>query len=175
MSSATKARRAGGIQLLLFVGVIFSSAFLILLVQPMVGKRILPWFGGSPSVWTLCLAFYQTTLFLGYAYAHLLIRAATASQKLIVHGLVLAAAVFVLPVLPSDAWKPAAAATTGGRNVLVRSSANLRFPFTLERQPEALDSSRKTRDLQRWRLVRTFAVHDLSNGGGEHSLQDGLH
>ncbi|MBW2293598.1 MAG: hypothetical protein JRG94_14995 [Deltaproteobacteria bacterium] len=43
---------------LLFVVAILASAFLIFLVQPMVGKRILPWFGGAPSVWTLCLAFY---------------------------------------------------------------------------------------------------------------------
>jgi len=57
-----------------FVIATFASAFLIFLVQPMVGKRILPWFGGAPGVWTLCLAFYQTTLFVGYAYAHLLIR-----------------------------------------------------------------------------------------------------
>ena len=59
---------------LLFGGAIFASAFLIFLVQPLVGKRILPWFGGVPAVWTLCLAFYQITLFLGYAYAHALIR-----------------------------------------------------------------------------------------------------
>ena len=41
---------------LLFVVAIFASAFLIFLVQPMVAKRILPWFGGAPAVWTLCLA-----------------------------------------------------------------------------------------------------------------------
>ncbi len=54
----------------LFAGSIFASAFLIFAVQPMVGKHILPWFGGAPAVWMTCLAFYQTTLFLGYAYAH---------------------------------------------------------------------------------------------------------
>lgn len=41
----------------LFPLAIFSSAFLIFLVQPMVGKHILPWFGGAPGVWNLCLAF----------------------------------------------------------------------------------------------------------------------
>ena len=56
----------------LFATTVFASAFLIFFVQPMVGKHILPWFGGAPSVWTLCLAFYQLTLFLGYGYAHLL-------------------------------------------------------------------------------------------------------
>ena len=58
----------------LFVFAIACSAFLVFLVQPMVGKRLLPWYGGAPGVWTLCLAFYQTTLFAGYAYAHGLMR-----------------------------------------------------------------------------------------------------
>ena len=59
--------------MLLFVASIFLSAFLLFLVQPLVGKQILPWFGGGSGVWTVCLTFYQSTLFLGYAYAHLLV------------------------------------------------------------------------------------------------------
>ena len=90
----------------LFGIAIFSSAFLIFLVQPMVGKRILPWFGGVPSVWTLCLAFYQTTLFLGYAYAHLLIRFAKPKLQFGVHAAIVCAALAALPVLPGDSWKP---------------------------------------------------------------------
>ena len=49
----------------LFATTVFASAFLIFFVQPMVAKHILPWFGGAPAVWTLCLAFYQLTLFAG--------------------------------------------------------------------------------------------------------------
>ena len=49
----------------LFVTASFAAACLIFLVQPMVGKRVLPWFGGAPAVWALCLAFYQTVLFAG--------------------------------------------------------------------------------------------------------------
>jgi len=90
----------------LFVVSIFSSAFLIFLVQPMVGKRILPWFGGSPGVWTLCLAFYQSALFVGYAYAHLLIRYTSPSLQVAVHALVVTAALVTLPVLPGDVWRP---------------------------------------------------------------------
>ncbi len=67
---------------LLFVAAVSASAFLIFLVQPIVGKRILPWYGGAPGVWTLCLAFYQLMLFLGYAYAHLLIRFASPGLQL---------------------------------------------------------------------------------------------
>ncbi|HEY7467572.1 MAG TPA: hypothetical protein VIB47_12850, partial [Dehalococcoidia bacterium] len=47
------------------------SAWLLFQVQPMVAKRILPWFGGGASVWTTAMLFFQAALFVGYAYAHL--------------------------------------------------------------------------------------------------------
>src|SRR5262245_63421116 len=94
---------------LLFVGAAFASAFLIFLVQPMVGKRIVPWFGGTPAVWTLCLAFYQTALFAGYLYAHCLIRYARPALQLPLHAVVVAAALLRLPVLPPESAQPAAA------------------------------------------------------------------
>ena len=50
---------------------IFLSAFLLFLVQPIIAKQILPWFGGSAAVWTTCLVFFQSTLLAGYAYADL--------------------------------------------------------------------------------------------------------
>ena len=76
-----------GAERVLFVAAITASAFLIFLVQPIVGKRILPWYGGAPAVWTLCLAFYQSMLFLGYAYAHLLIRFAAPGVQLVVQNI----------------------------------------------------------------------------------------
>ena len=53
-----------------FAATIFVSAFLLFQVQPLVSKYILPWFGGTPAVWTTCMLFFQTLLFGGYAYAH---------------------------------------------------------------------------------------------------------
>src|SRR5215218_978673 len=53
---------------------IFLSAFLLFLVQPILAKQILPWFGGAAIVWTLCMVFFQLVLLLGYAYAHWLAR-----------------------------------------------------------------------------------------------------
>ena len=53
----------------LYAVTIFASAFLLFLVQPIIAKQILPWFGGSAAVWTTCLVFFQTALLLGYAYA----------------------------------------------------------------------------------------------------------
>jgi len=113
---------------LLFVAAILASSFLIFLVQPMVGKRILPWFGGTPSVWTLCLAFYQTTLFVGYAYAHLLIRFAAPRAQLGIHALVVGAAFIALPVLPGDGWQPTGVEDPTA-NILAMLSANVALPF----------------------------------------------
>ena len=55
--------------MLLYAVTIFVSAFLLFLVQPVMAKQILPWFGGSATVWTTCLVFFQSTLTAGYAYA----------------------------------------------------------------------------------------------------------
>jgi pimeloyl-ACP methyl ester carboxylesterase len=56
--------------MLLHAATVFLSAFLLFLVQPLLAKQILPWFGGAAIVWTLCMVFFQLVLLLGYAYAH---------------------------------------------------------------------------------------------------------
>ena len=61
------------------------SAFLLFLVQPIIAKQILPWFGGSASVWNTCLFFFQFLLLLGYVYAHALTRWATIGQQVFIH------------------------------------------------------------------------------------------
>jgi spermidine synthase len=111
-----------------FVATTFASAFLIFLVQPLVAKRILPWFGGVPAVWSLCLAFYQTTLFAGYAYAYLLIGRASPRAQLILHAAAVGAAVFALPVLPGDAWRPEGGGDPSAQ-ILAMLFANVALPF----------------------------------------------
>ena len=54
----------------LYASVVFGNAFLLFLVQPLIGKAILPWFGGSAAVWTVCMLFFQALLLGGYALAH---------------------------------------------------------------------------------------------------------
>ena len=44
-----------------FAVTIFCGAFLLFLVQPLIGKSILPWFGGTPGVWTTCLLFFSVS------------------------------------------------------------------------------------------------------------------
>src|SRR6478609_23559 len=85
---------------------IFVSAFLLFQVQPIISKMILPWFGGSPAVWTTCVLFFQLVLLAGYAYAHALIRYVPTSRQGIVHGCLLALAILTLPITPTEWWKP---------------------------------------------------------------------
>jgi hypothetical protein len=126
--TTTPPRPAVRAEHLVFVAAVCASAFLIFLVQPIVGKRILPWFGGAPAVWTLCLAFYQSALFLGYGYAHLLIRLATPAQQLGVHALVIAVAAMLMPVLPGDTWLPHEH-TNPSVQILTMLAANVALPF----------------------------------------------
>src|ERR1700740_1417488 len=35
------------------------GAFLLFQMELIVAKQILPWFGGSPAVWTTCMLFFQ--------------------------------------------------------------------------------------------------------------------
>ncbi len=52
----------------------FASAALVMLVQPLAGKTLLPAAGGTPAVWSTCLVFFQALLLAGYAYADRLAR-----------------------------------------------------------------------------------------------------
>ena len=94
---------------------IFLSAFLLFQVQPMIGKMILPWFGGSASVWTTCMLFFQMTLLLGYLYSHWVVRFLSPRQQSLIHIALLLVSLALLPISPSEAWKP-----TGAENPTLR-------------------------------------------------------
>ena len=85
---------------------IFLSAFLLFQVQPLIGKFILPWFGGMPSVWTTCMLFFQLLLFGGYAYAHLTTSSLRPRWQAIVHVVLLAAACLACSRLASACGRP---------------------------------------------------------------------
>ncbi len=85
---------------------IFLSAFLLFQVQPLIGKMILPWFGGSAAVWTTCMLFFQLVLLLGYFYSHWVVRYLTPSRQSLVHGALLLISLALIPISPSLGWKP---------------------------------------------------------------------
>ena len=90
----------------LYATAIFLSAALLFFVQPMFTKMILPVLGGSPSVWSLAMVFFQTLLLAGYAYAHLLATRLGRRQGAILHGLILAAALASLPIAARGGAEP---------------------------------------------------------------------
>ncbi len=80
----------------------FLGAALLFVVQPMLGKWLLPAVGGSPSTWTACLLFFQTLLLAGYAYAHFITRRFAPRQQLTLHAFLVVAAAVVLVITPVD-------------------------------------------------------------------------
>jgi len=111
-----------------FALTIFVGAFLLFQVQPLIGKYILPWFGGSPGVWTTCMLFFQLLLLGGYVYAHLVSRRLPPRTQAAVHLVLLVVALAMLPITPADSWKP----TAGGEptwQILVLLTASLGLPY----------------------------------------------
>ncbi len=93
-----------------FTITIFTSAFLLFLVQPMFARMILPLLGGAPAVWNTALVFYQATLLAGYAYAHATTRWLGARSQSVLHLILMALAVLALPIHVLQNWRPPAEA-----------------------------------------------------------------
>lgn len=91
----------------IYAATVFLSAFLLFLVQPLIAKLILPWFGGSAVVWNTCMLFFQVLLLAGYAYAHWTIQRLSPTRQFQLHSLLIGLAVIVTPSLPPDWLKPA--------------------------------------------------------------------
>ncbi|MBS0286438.1 MAG: fused MFS/spermidine synthase [Proteobacteria bacterium] len=91
---------------------IFLGASLLFIVQPLIAKKLLPWFGGSPLVWLSIVLFFQTILLLGYLYAYGLTKLKSHFTQIKIHGVLITASLFFLPIIPlethlvSDVWPP---------------------------------------------------------------------
>jgi spermidine synthase len=82
----------------LYAATLFVSALLLFAVQPMFTKMVLPRLGGSPSVWSVAMVAFQTFLFAGYAYAHLVARFLKPAQAAVLHLAFLALVALTLPL-----------------------------------------------------------------------------
>jgi len=116
--------------ILAYAGTIFLSAFLLFAVQPMIGKMILPWFGGSAAVWNTCLLFFQAALLAGYLYAHVSTRYLKPKQRAILHAALIIVSLALLPVVPASHWKPLHPGDPSGR-ILLLLTVTIGLPYTL--------------------------------------------
>ena len=91
-----------------FALTVFLGAFLLFQVQPLLGRYILPWFGGTPSVWTSCMLFFQALLLVGYTYAHGVASRLKPGRQALVHIAAIAISLLALPIDPdAEVWKTA--------------------------------------------------------------------
>ena len=141
-----------------YAATIFLSSFLLFLVQPIIAKQILPWFGGSAGVWTTCLVFFQSVLLAGYAYADWAMRLG-ARRQAIVHGALLLASLACLPILASSGWKPQGDEAPIAR-ILLLLVATIGLPYFLLSTTTPLVQAWYWR---RWRAVVPYRLFALSN------------
>jgi hypothetical protein len=144
-----------------FALTIFLGAFLLFLVQPLIGKFILPWFGGTPAVWTACMLFFQVLLLAGYAYAHASTRLLRPRVQAMAHLGLVALALATLPIVPALHWKPVGAGSPTW-HILVLLTATLGLPYFVLSATGPL--------LQQWfTLARAgrspYRLYALSNAG----------
>ncbi len=114
--------------IILYALTIFVSAFLLFLVQPIIAKQILPWFGGSAAVWTTCLVFFQCMLLAGYFYADWTTRHLSARRQAIVHLTLIVLALALLPIIPEASWKPLGDEAPGLR-ILLLLAVTIGLPY----------------------------------------------
>jgi hypothetical protein len=93
-----------GLVLVVYTAAIFVSALLLFSVQPLFTKMVLPRLGGSPAVWSVAMVFFQALLLAGYAYAHLLMQIRNRIVPVVVHLLLLVAAILTLPLAIASGW-----------------------------------------------------------------------
>lgn len=86
----------------LFPFCLFLSAILLFSIQPMVAKSLLPIYGGTPAVWTVCMLFFQAILLASYAYVWLLSQVNKPIYWRLIHSLIIILSLIALPI----AFKP---------------------------------------------------------------------
>lgn len=147
---------------LLFALTMTFSGFLVFQVQPIIAKFILPWFGGSATTWSVCLLFFQVALLFGYGYVHALTVPLKPRTQVILHAALLCVAIYMLPITPSDIYKPVNADDPIGR-ILALLTMSVGFPYVVLSTTSPL--------LQRWLAVldkdllasRFFAVSNCGS------------
>ncbi len=98
----------------LFSITLLISATLLFIVQPMVGRMVLPSYGGTPAVWNTCMLFFQTVLLAGYAYSHGMVAWLGVRRHAMLHVVMIALPLLLLPVdasaksAPPANWNPVA-------------------------------------------------------------------
>ncbi len=141
---------------------IFTSAFLLFLVQPIMAKQILPWFGGSAAVWTTCLVFFQFLLLFGYAYSDWTTRHMKPRHQIVLHVALLALSLLTLPILADPSWKPGGEDEPTWR-ILGLLGATIGLPYFLLSTTGPLVQAWFARSFPAGTVYRLFALSNFAS------------
>ena len=101
--------------MVMYASVIVLSAFLLFLIQPLMGKILLPWFGGGASIWSASILFFQVLLLIGHAYSHWMTERLSRRKQTWLHLALLGASILAVlvttlawqvPLMPGTGWQP---------------------------------------------------------------------
>ena len=95
----------------------FLSAALLFVVEPMLGKMLMPLLGGTPAVWNTCVVFFQIVLLAGYAYAHAAFRLLSRRKQIALHLIVVSSPLLIAGMLPLHlpaGWEPPVGSNPAG-------------------------------------------------------------
>ena len=148
--------------MILFATTIFTSAFLLFLVQPVIAKQILPWFGGSAAVWTTCMVFFQLALLVGYAYSDAVVRRLAPRPQAILHTLLVLASLAWLPIIAGETWKPEPG-TDPSIRILVLLGATVGLPYLLLSTTGPLVQAWFARRYPHAKVYRLFALSNFAS------------
>ena len=150
--------------------VTFLSALLLFMVQLLMGKLLLPWFGGTPAVWSTCMLFFQVLLLAGYAYAHGLTRLPDGMQGKI-HAALLVFATVLLgaawwrwgsPLIPDASWKPTGNDAPQAR-ILALLLVSIGLPFFLLSTTSPLIQHWQGRQRTDGKIWRLYAISNTGS------------
>ena len=148
--------------MIIYALTIFTSAFLLFLVQPIMAKQILPWFGGSAAVWTTCLVFFQFLLLFGYAYSDWTTRHMKPRHQSALHVVLLVASLVSLPILADPSWKPSGDEEPTLR-ILGLLGATIGLPYFLLSTTGPLVQAWFARSFPAGTVYRLFALSNLAS------------
>ncbi len=148
----------------LFASTIALSAFLLFLVQPIIAKQILPWFGGSAAVWTTCMVFFQFTLLAGYFYADTMVRKVAPRRQAVVHTGLLLLSLALLPIVPSETLKPVDGADPTLR-ILALLALTIGLPYLMLSTTGPLVQAWFARRYPGERVYRLYALSNVASMG----------
>jgi SAM-dependent methyltransferase len=146
-----------------FALTVFCGSFLLFLVEPIIAKELLPWFGGAANVWATCLVFFQVGLLLGYAYADALVRRLAPRAQLASLIVLLGAAALLLPIVPARHWAAPGSTWGPAARVLGALATTVGVPYVLMSATSPLVQSWYAQRFPGKSPYRLFALSNLAS------------